>query len=70
MSFRGGKANDDCFAVRGSSLGSGVDKFRELDGLRPRAGVMETLSEGFARKSSEGISSAAIWNWSSGGGSP
>ena len=62
----GGKTKLACFAVCGSSrVGSGVVRF--LDGLRPRAGM---LSEGLAKKSSEGISNVGMRNGSGGGRSP
>lgn len=62
----------DCFAVRRSSprVGSGVAN-PTLEGLRPRAGVMETLRDGFVNSgSSDGVSNVGMRKGSGGGGSP
>ncbi len=67
----GGNTKLDCFAVRRSSprVGSGVIK--PLEGLRPRAGVVETLRDGFVSSgSSDGISNVGMRKGSGGGGSP
>ena len=62
----GGNTKLDCFAVCGSSVvGSGVVRF--LEGLRLREGIFR---EGFANKSSEGISKVGSRKGSGGDGSP